>query len=808
MIGIAAALARSARPEFQGPAPLADAAQAIQTEESLLFLDLPAPWVLGMVVLPATVAFAYWAYGGLSRLEPRTRWLLATLRGLAIAICLLLLFQPAIERVRYTEVRTQVHVLVDDSASMQRRDTYPDEDQRAALVAASGSADLARETRADLVRQVLAKPGGLLEQLGAKHDVRLYRFVRKPLPIRDLGELQSRGPRTHIGDALDLHLATAGAVNLDSLILVSDGRSNAGLDPAEVAAKYRLGDLPIHTVGVGDPNPPRNVRLIGPPGPKDALLGEELVLECTLDAEGLEGRDVTVTLEGSRDGGPFVPLASEQARLGADHVPVEVRIYHAFEEAGDHTLRFSVTRSPEETSFEDNEAIRFLRVADQKIRVLYIDDLPRWEYRYLKNALIRVDPSIVVQCYLCDASKSFVQEHSEELPPLRDIPRSRDELFQYQVILLGDVPPERLAPTEEQVSEWLQLLVEFVESGGGVGFLWGEQAMPESYRSTPLEDLLPVILEPPEDARTLSRDRPFVPRLENPADPHDIVLLRREPENNEVLWHRGFQPIDIYYPVQQAKAGAEVLLRHPDDANRYGRRVVAATSYYPRGHTFFLASDESWKMRNPYGEKWHDRFWRNVVRHLASGRLARRDARIVMRVDRASVDTGGQVTVTVLAEDEEFQPLLVDQFAVFVRAADGAPERRLLRASAGEPGAYEGRFTLDEPGSYSFLAFAADNPAGEVLAREDVLVSIPDAELADSSQDRGTLARIAEASKDGRHVFLAEAASLAESLGGRRPFETEVDRSTRPLWDNLWSLAALLTVLAAEWILRKRARLV
>ncbi|MGA1525705.1 MAG: hypothetical protein ACO4CZ_17195, partial [Planctomycetota bacterium] len=132
----------------------------IQTEESFLFLDLPAPGVLAMVVLPLLVLFVWWAYGGLGRLEPRTRWTLTVLRGLAIAICLFLLFQPALERIRYTQVRTQVHVLVDDSASMQRRDTYPDEGQQRDLAAAAGITELASHTRADLVQRVLEKPDG------------------------------------------------------------------------------------------------------------------------------------------------------------------------------------------------------------------------------------------------------------------------------------------------------------------------------------------------------------------------------------------------------------------------------------------------------------------------------------------------------------------------------------------------------------------------------------------------------------------------------------------------------------------------
>src|SRR5690606_4031371 len=139
--------------------------------------------------------------------------------------------------------------------------------------------------------------------------------------------------------------------------------------------------------------------------------------------------------------------------------------------------------------------------------------------------------------------------HSEGLPPLTGIPRTREELFQYHVILLGDIPPERIAPTEEEVMEWLQLLVEFVEYGGGVAFLSGPVAMPESYRGTPLEDLLPVVLEDPADLRlALARaeNEEFQVRLENPAQPHDLVLLKRDPDNNRLLWHEGFQPFAWY----------------------------------------------------------------------------------------------------------------------------------------------------------------------------------------------------------------------------------------------------------------------
>lgn len=242
--------------------------------ETFRFLAAPKLWVIALIVVPAIILVATWSYSGLKRLERAPRIALSVLRSLAILFCCFLLFQPSFEITTYRKTQNQVHVLIDDSASMLRRDIYPDPEQQKALSKAAPGVDLSQTTRVQLVAKVLGKPGGLLDQLRKEHDVRLFRVQRKPVPIRDLEEVTARGSRTQLGDALDLHLAAAAGSNLDAVVLVSDGRNNTGADPAESAAKYALRGIPIHTIGVGDPEPPKNAWLIGPPGPKEALREE------------------------------------------------------------------------------------------------------------------------------------------------------------------------------------------------------------------------------------------------------------------------------------------------------------------------------------------------------------------------------------------------------------------------------------------------------------------------------------------------------------------------------------------------------
>ena len=250
-----------------------------------------------------------------------------------------------------------------------------------------------------------------------------------------------------------------------------------------------------------------------------------------------------------------------------------------------------------------------------EVRVLYLEEAPRWEYRYLKNALLRSDPNVNVQVYLFDAGRDFPQEATDGTPSLQTYPRTREELFAYDVVLLGDVPPERFGALPAERAAWLTLLTEFAQAGGGVGFLAGERAMPNRYRDTPIEKLLPVELEPAGGAGEKSAiTGTFVPRLAM-AD-HEVVQLRSTTEQNTAMWEQGFPPLMAYYPVARAAEGADVVLVHPEHRNDHGPRVIAAAAQHDRGKTFFLATDETWRWRKPYGEKYQDTFWLNVVQYL------------------------------------------------------------------------------------------------------------------------------------------------------------------------------------------------
>ena len=56
----------------------------------------------------------------------------------------------------------------------------------------------------------------------------------------------------------------------------------------------------------------------------------------------------------------------------------------------------------------DNTRAASIAVLDTKVTLLYVDGYPRWEYRYLKNQMIR-DKTVSVSCLLTSADPTFLQ---------------------------------------------------------------------------------------------------------------------------------------------------------------------------------------------------------------------------------------------------------------------------------------------------------------------------------------------------------------------------------------------------------------
>src|SRR5206468_1349151 len=128
-------------------------------------------------------------------------------------------------------------------------------------------------------------------------------------------------------------------------------------------------------------------------------------------------------------------------------------------------------RREKELQTDNNRLERTVNVRKERLRVLLVDSEPRYEYRYLKNYLQR-EESIDLNVVLLSSDPEYSDQDKAALPTF---PAAKDELFAYDVVLIGDADPGFMSQSQ------MQNLAEFVtEKGGGILFIAGEAFNPLS----------------------------------------------------------------------------------------------------------------------------------------------------------------------------------------------------------------------------------------------------------------------------------------------------------------------------------------
>lgn len=779
-----------------------------------------APWVLLLTVLfiIAYVATVYRRDGG----GKKIRYLLAGFRVALILIVVALLCQPVLVLERYRTEQAVLPILIDASASMARQDRYTDPETRSALVAAlspepsqkapndappPADIDPAALTRADLLKTVLLRNDAeILRTLAADNDLALYQFAGRlsplaaipraadPAPAAErLVALSPAGQSTDVGRAVEELLDQLRGSRLAGIVIASDGRNTTSTDWRQVIETADQLDVPVHTVLVGSPVVPRDL-VVGPVQAEQAIFVKDLLaVKATVTAKGFDAPTRLIVRLFEND--QTEPLAESTIELAPDTpTPVELRTKPT--SPGRRRYRVHVEPLPEEVEPANNTDVVEVRVVDDKIRLLYVDAYPRYEYRYLKNALLRED-TITASCLLLSADENFAQEGDE---PIRRFPETPEELNRYDVVLFGDVDPRSDWITDGQ----MKMLLDFVANrGGGFGLIAGENFAPHRYANTPLVKLLPIELDPNFFGRyegALTAGFPIQLTLEGQNSP--IFRFLEDPNQNQLALNN----LPYLYWISSTlgpRPGAEVLAEHPDVQTLKGPMPIVVVGRYGAGKLFFQATDDTWRWRRHTGEFIFDSYWLQVARYLTQGKLVGRDRRFTIETDRRDYDLGAAALIRLTVLDAQARIDLPEFLEAQISDQDDRPIATVkLNRLSQEAKWFEGAFTPDREGSF-FVTVALPNPMpGEKPPVAMFRATRAGREAAVPQADHDTLRSLA-AMAAGQAVPLADFKSLAQFLPDK---SIKIpDDLAEPLWDTKLVIALFVLLITAEWILRKAA---
>lgn len=730
---------------------------------------------------------------------------LGVLRAAVLALVIAVICQPALVYQRNRVERARVQVLMDTSSSMNQADVYVDE--RLAQAAASGAGlqsprELEQLSRLELARRaLLADDAAAFDALARNNDVAIATFASTVESIGAAGSeetdqsdtlesLVADGAATHLVPALSGLFAQTNRPRLAAVVVVSDGRDTSGAAASDAIGLARSQQVPIYSVAVGSPEPRRDValtRLVA----DDSVFANDLVsVRATVTARGLaQSTPVRVCLHDEAD---EVATACGEVRLGGDQSSAEIELTLPPRQPGRVRLRVTADAVDGEADLSNNTDSVEVHVLDDFLRLLYVESYPRFEYRYLKNALLR-ESTVRLSALLLAADPDFVQEGAE---PIRRIPQSAEEFERFDAILFGDVDPRADWITDEQ----MRLIVDFVSRGGGFGLIAGERFAPRSFAGTPLEPLIPVQISATSATLSAAGGAGYAPRLTPAGRAARIFRFHADSEVSDAV----FENLPHLYwsaGVLGPKPGAEVLLERPESASVLTPSPIVVVGRYGAGRTYYQGTDDTWRWRRHDGELVHDAYWVQVARMLMRPRHVGEDRRIAIRPDQPVRRWGERMMVRVVCNDPQVLPVLGETPELALIDANGFTVQK-FRAEriGGEESLYEGAFVPRQPGNYRIELADLAPPPGLAAASAAVRIQESSIESLEPEADYALLRRLAE-STGGRLVGLDELAASFATIEDRSI--QSPDDVTEPLWDSKLVLILFGTLIALEWMVRK-----
>jgi len=765
-------------------------------------------------VLAAATIVAYF------RCATRVKWgkriVMMVLRLIACAVMATLLTKPVLRIQEQRPVKQPVAVVVDASKSMSlsdRRET-PSDLNRAAMAIGlvdpsqrldSSPSDSITAQVKDLSRHDLITKLGdnrkldVWSKVAARADLLFYRFgaTTQPLgaaattgddkkqPSVTWPKIDAEETATGIGEAVRQVLQEPRGQALGGIIVLTDGGNNHGSSPLEAAQIAKEQNVPLFLYGVGVSSPP-DLEIKEVTAQRLAFVGERLEVKARVVSRNLDERPDTITLTADGE-----PVDKVNLSLGGDHEQ-DVVFHLVPKKAGEVKLEVSVPVRAEEIGKDNNRGSTTVRVTDKKFNVLLVEQAPRWDFRYLLDYLQR-DERLEVKCVMIEGEPGL--ERMPDSPFLTSLPDSREKLFQSQVLILGDVNPDSLG------QERMEMIVDWVEAGGGIIFLAGPNFNPGSYAGTPLEPLLPVVPDTsrPREWNAQKEPEPFALELTTQGRLSPYLQMDPDPAVNRKIWSE-FPGVRWVAPVLRVKTGAEVLLVDPrsSSAGRYGQLPVFAMQGYGSGKCVYFGTDETHRWRSRTGEKYYSILWGQIMQTLALQLLDGASSLTQLRTDRKEYAAGDKVTISGNAYNADYSPLMQPSLeGVLTIEKNGAAPRSLNLTGTGRNG-YRGEFVATEPGRYSFHTL--HDPNG-VLKFEVIDTNL---ESSQTAMDDRLLKNMA-AMSGGRFLREEDLKNLPDWITA---VSTKVATSRKiDLYYSGWVLAGMIALLCAEWLMRRLARL-
>ncbi len=770
------------------------------------------PQGITLLVIVACAALIVWLYRREGSAPMGYKMLLAGLRTTLVLLAVFMLSE-AVLSVERTGLPYFV-IMADDSASASEVDQYADPAAKAEAETLAKLAGRTTATRLAIAQGWLARDKAkVLRELQKQHKVKLYLVssdtqelaeIDKPEDVdpalRKFLKAEPVGAQSKLGDGVRKVLTELRGAPPSAILLLSDGQTTDGLALSKASELAKAKGVPLFTIGLGDPQPERDLELSDLQVDEVVFVDDQVPFRFKLSGRGFANKEVKVSLKelppGGKDPAAGKEIAARREAVPAEGEPKAIEIGHRPTQVGDVTFVVEVEPQDRERRADNNRIVRTIHVRKEKLKVLYVEGYPRYEYRYLKNFLER-EESVDLGVVLLSADPEYSDQDLYALPTF---PASKDDLFVYDAVILGDADPSFLSASQ------MSNLREFVtEKGGGLLFLAGEAFNPLSYKGTPLEPLLPIQLAEARNPTAVGTAiSAFRPRLTPEGRSSPIFRFGDDEASSLKVWEN-LPELFWFLEAPRKQPAAFVLAEHPTLRGADGPLPIVLYQFVGAGKTMFNAVDDTWRWRLRVADRYFGRFWIQSLRFLARSKAAgHKQAEIT--TDRAVYPYNQPVQLRVRFPNPGLAPA-GPGLSVQVERKGRGPRTVALKVSPAARNVFEGVMPQPEIGEYEARLLPPPVLEGG-LPSTKFRIDPPAGEFERLRMNEPELRQAAEA--NGGKFYTPATATSAAFLKGlpeaqKVPLETD---PPIPLWNGWPVLTLFLAVVTAEWVLRKRKQMV
>lgn len=719
-----------------------------------------------------TVVVVAWSYRQLMG-SKGARVFLAVVRGVLFLLVCSLIAGPLLRLPIIENQRDWIAVLVDRSRSMSVVDQH--------------NSDGTTQSRDDVARELLAN--GVWAEIDKDRETIWLGFHASAFEIDPAHVPDANGWSTDLTVPIETALRKLAGRPTSGIIVMTDGRTAHPIDRG-VYRTLQERAVPVFPVAIGSAQAMTDLAIVEAEAPARAFIRDQVPVVATLRCVG-----------GTAQAPVMVDLLDEMTGQTIDTVEIKPSEFSNQQaeavltgnrtEAGSSKWIVKVRAGPQDLVSANDSQVVEVDFVDRPLRILYIEGYPRWEYRYLKNMLVR-EVSFQSSIMLLSADRDFAQEGNA---PLERLPQTTEEFDAYDLFILGDVPSNSLSST--QIT---QIHRSVSERGAGLLWIAGERSTPNSWIGSELEDLLPIRGVPERLDEVVFADptesalRAGVMRLGETAGERWPIALSSAGERGRLEWAQRIPP-EALKPASetlaQAKSQSGVVLGSLVVSMRFGAGLIV-----------YVATDESWRWRHGIGETFQERYWIQFIRYLSRGVVGADGRPFQLTIEPKQPEVATPALIRVEIQDPRQNSSIGDsQLDVQIDPLEqqvGATQHaiQLTRDSTG----WFGLWTAEAAGAWRIRAESAS------VGKLEQIVNVVrvDAELANPETD---------------HPQLLD---LATRTGGTVVKPSEIDRLTQllprravgrersivdPIWNSPAALFAVISLLFIEWVGRRWLRL-